>query len=243
MIIILPNIISYLYEIIFRLFDYPQYNDNKELIPDPNAVLEFELNIKCTNNPDAPADAKLADEKYINSNVYSRHLKWIPLGDQALILKDVRTCQDDILIMKLRPGQEIQMKLHCVKGIGKDHAKFSPVAVASFRLMPAIKLLEPIKGPLARKLQNCFTEGVIGIEEVDGEEVAYVADARSDEQTREVLRHKELRDLVELTRVPNHYIFTVESTGVLPAKEIFAESVKILMGKCDYFIGEIEKRM
>ena len=194
------------------------------------------------NNPKAPADAKLADEKYINSNVYSRHLKWIPLGNQAETLKEVKTCQDDILIMKLRPGQEIQMRLHCVKGIGKDHAKFSPVSVASYRMMPAITLLEPIKGPLAKKLQECFTEGVIGIKVVDGEEVAFVADARADTQTREVLRHKELRDRVELSRVPNHFIFTVESTGVLPAADIFAESVKILMGKCDYFMGEMDKR-
>ena len=33
----------------------------------------------------------------------------------------------DILIAKLRPGQEIDLKCHCVKGVGKDHAKFSPV--------------------------------------------------------------------------------------------------------------------
>ena len=34
---------------------------------------------------------------------------------------------NDILIAKLRPGQEIDAILHCVKGIGQDHAKFSPV--------------------------------------------------------------------------------------------------------------------
>ena len=34
---------------------------------------------------------------------------------------------NDILIAKLRPGQEIDAMLHCVKGIGQDHAKFSPV--------------------------------------------------------------------------------------------------------------------
>jgi DNA-directed RNA polymerases I and III subunit RPAC1 len=45
---------------------------------------------------------------------------------------------DDILIAKMRPGQEIEMKLIAGKGIGKDHAKFSPVSTASYRLLPTI---------------------------------------------------------------------------------------------------------
>lgn len=34
---------------------------------------------------------------------------------------------NDILIAKMRPGHEIDVNLLAVKGIGKDHAKFSPV--------------------------------------------------------------------------------------------------------------------
>lgn len=33
----------------------------------------------------------------------------------------------NIVLAKLRPGQEIDMELHAIKGLGKDHAKFSPV--------------------------------------------------------------------------------------------------------------------
>ena len=40
---------------------------------------------------------------------------------------DIRPVCNDILIAKLRPGQEIDVRLICVKGVGKDHAKFSPV--------------------------------------------------------------------------------------------------------------------
>ena len=39
----------------------------------------------------------------------------------------IRPVFDDILIAKLRPGHENDLRMHCVKGVGCDHAKFSPV--------------------------------------------------------------------------------------------------------------------
>ncbi len=37
--------------------------------------------------------------------VLSADMKWVPLGDQASRLGDVRPVLDDIVIAKLRPGQ------------------------------------------------------------------------------------------------------------------------------------------
>lgn len=61
--------------------------------------------------------------------VYSKHIKWLPLGNQKDIFteKGVGMISDDILIAKLRPGQEIEVKMFAVKGIPKDHAKFQSV--------------------------------------------------------------------------------------------------------------------
>lgn len=110
-------------------------------------TLEFELKIKCTWNKDAGNESNhRVDDMYKNNNgmyslnvrsairlflcvVYSKHIKWLPIGDQASIYKDkdVGPIHEDILIAKMRPGHEIDVKLVAVKGVGRDHAKFSPV--------------------------------------------------------------------------------------------------------------------
>lgn len=47
-------------------------------------------------------------------------MEWVPLGSQADNLNaDFHPVHDDILIAQLRPGQEIDVLMHCVKGIGK----------------------------------------------------------------------------------------------------------------------------
>jgi DNA-directed RNA polymerase I and III subunit RPAC1 len=84
------------------------------------------------------------DKLYNNANVYSSDLKWVPIGSQKERFNDVRPLHEDILIAKLRPGQEIEMDLTCEKGIGKTHAKWSPVSTAYYRLVPDIEILKPI---------------------------------------------------------------------------------------------------
>lgn len=48
-------------------------------------------------------------------------MTWVPLGNQTDLFPDAdfRPVHDDILIALLRPGQEIDVLMHCVKGIGE----------------------------------------------------------------------------------------------------------------------------
>ncbi|XP_045184889.1 DNA-directed RNA polymerases I and III subunit RPAC1-like [Mercenaria mercenaria] len=223
-----------------RLFEYKQDADSE---PTEEDTIQFELKVKCTRNPHVK-DATDPDELYKDHKVTTKHLKWIPIGNQAQIFKegDIRPVHDDILIAKLRPGQELDLKLFCVKGIGQDHAKFSPVATASYRLLPDITLLKPITGELAVKLQRCFSPGVIEIDTVDGEQKARVAHPRKDTCSREVFRHDDLKDLVKLTRVRDHFIFSVESTGILPPEVLVSQAIQVLMAKCRDVIRELDDK-
>ncbi|XP_065611824.1 DNA-directed RNA polymerases I and III subunit RPAC1 isoform X3 [Cyrtonyx montezumae] len=222
-----------------RLFEYRNQGDEEGTEID---TLQFQLKIKCSRNPQAAKESSDPNELYFNHKVYSKHMTWVPLGNQADLFPDAdfRPVHDDILIALLRPGQEIDVLMHCVKGVGKDHAKFSPVATASYRLLPDITLLQPVEDEAAETLQKCFSPGVIEIQNVKGKKVARVANARLDTFSREVFRHEGLKNLVRLARVRNHYIFSVESTGILPPDVLVTEAIKILMGKCQRFLNELD---
>ena len=80
------------------------------------------------------------------------------MGQQMTTLEGhhIGPVQDDILVAKLRPGQEIDIEMHAILGLGQDHAKFSPVAPATYRILPTITILEPIEGEDAEKFKKCF---------------------------------------------------------------------------------------
>lgn len=93
--------------------------------------------------------------------------------------------------------------------------------------MPKIEISSPITGEEAKKFAACFAPGVIAIEKGK----AVVADARYDTMSRECLRHPEFKDKVALKRVPDHFIFQIESVGYFAPDQIVLEAIKILAEK------------
>ena len=72
-------------------------------------------------------------------------------------------------------GQEIELEAHCVKGIGATHAKWSPVATASYRMLPEVVLLKPVEGGLAQELVAKCPQKVFDIEDIGSKKVAVAA--------------------------------------------------------------------
>lgn len=212
-----------------KAMKWPRTNTGAPFAPTIHDTLILNLEVECTAVKGAAKDETDPDKLYNNHSVYARDIEWRPAGSQAADFGDepVHTANPDILIAKLRPGQEIHVTMHAVKGLGKDHAKFSPVATAGYRLMPLISIKEPIRGKAAERLKRCFAPGVVEV--VDG--VATVVAPRNDTVSREVLRHDEFKGKVELGRVRDHFIFSVESAGQWNSDAIFLEAVGILKAK------------
>ena len=95
---------------------------------DRNTVV-FHVDVTCERNPNAPKGTTKDHELYINHEILSSHLVWVPAGEQDEVFagKPPAPTNPNIVMAKLRPGQRVSMELHAVKGVGKDHAKFCPV--------------------------------------------------------------------------------------------------------------------
>lgn len=71
-------------------------------------------------------------------DVYARDLVWVPLGDQAQRFNQPpRPLHDRVLIARLFPGEEIQLRCYAVRGTAKQHAKWSTTNV-HFQSIPLI---------------------------------------------------------------------------------------------------------
>ncbi|KAJ7221665.1 DNA-directed RNA polymerase [Mycena pura] len=213
---------------------------------DRNTIV-FTLKLECTRKKDAPKGSTNPSELYENYELLSGHLVWEPAGEQEDVFRDnpPAPLNPNIVLAKLRPGQQVEMTLHALKGVGKDHAKFSPVgkafapficspyslhgapATASYRLLPHIVIKKPIPPHLAEKFQKCFSPGVI---RVDPQTKAVSVDEegkRNDTVSREVLRHPEFEGHVELSRVRDFFLCKAKpNSAALPHANALSVNVE-----------------
>ncbi|KAK2640116.1 hypothetical protein Ddye_027911 [Dipteronia dyeriana] len=225
-----------------RLFEYISENDS----PNEKNTIVFKLHAHC----------KCGEPRL---TVKSEDLAWLPNGSEYLLegqnpdssssskpkTYTSFSCSQDslpeIIIARLGPGQEIEFEAQAVKGMGKTHAKWSPVATAWYRMLPEVVLLEDVKDEDAETLVATCPVSVFDIEDIgNGKKMAKVARPRSCTLCRECLRvGEEWEKRVSLRRIKDHFIFTIESTGALPPEVLFTEAVKILENKCERVFSEL----
>ena len=95
-----------------------QYPDHQAT--DQNTLV-FRLNVACDVS-------NVENWSRENPVVSSGDLVWVPQGEQGELqmfkAKPPSATIANVVLAKLRPGQAVNMELHAIKGIGKNHAKW-----------------------------------------------------------------------------------------------------------------------
>jgi DNA-directed RNA polymerase I and III subunit RPAC1 len=123
-------------------------------------------------------------------------------------------------------------------------------ATASYRLHPLIILspTNPVPPHLAEKFAKCFPRGIINIDPVTKAVSVNEKEVRRDPVSREVLRHLEFQDCVQLGRIRDHFLcepfspitswlsnlidpVNIESEGPYEPEQLLPESIKVMRDK------------
>eukprot|EP00873_Tetraselmis_striata_P013136 jgi/Tetstr1/433400/TSEL_002395.t1 len=194
---------------------------------------------------------KREDGRAVNSEVYSSALEWLPAGSE---FPEETSCRfasgqgdgskrggrlgpvdDDILLAKLSPGQAIKLEAHCVKGVGREHAKWSPVATAWYKLKPEVVLLQPVTGELADELVAACP-GLFSIQGTGKAKSVAVSDPLKHTNLLEKVRTMSIEEkwspYLQLRKLKHHFMFTIESTGVLHPAVLFEQALDAFHAKC-----------
>ncbi|CAA2988779.1 DNA-directed RNA polymerases II, IV and V subunit 3 [Olea europaea subsp. europaea] len=191
--------------------------------------VEFHLRAKCINDQTLDVTSK---------DLYSSDHTVVPVDftDSSSGFENLEN--KGIIIVKLRRGQELILRAIARKGIGKDHAKWSPAATVTFMYEPEIYINEELMESLTPDEKREFVESsptpVFKFDEITNQVLIHDAEAYTyDEEVIKKAESMGKPGLIEIRAKEDSFIFTVESTGAIKASQLLLNAIDVLKQKLD----------
>eukprot|EP00934_Nitzschia_sp_Nitz4_P006883 Nitzschia sp. Nitz4//scaffold189_size62959//43287//44375//NITZ4_006314-RA/size62959-snap-gene-0.10-mRNA-1//-1//CDS//3329539914//6873//frame0 len=156
-----------------------------------------------------------------------------------------------VAVVKMGPGQRLKLKAVARMGIGKEHAKWSPVAVATYRFWPNIYInheqLATLTMEQKQELVDVCSDRILELDELTGEikpvenywDIAtYTEDLKFHQDS--LKKRKEDDDFIRVEHSTDRFIFNVETTGSMDADVIVLSALHVLKGRLTYLATEVE---
>lgn len=150
--------------------------------------------------------------------------------------RDSEVGEKPIVLVKMRKNQELKLRAIARKGIGKDHAKWIPVATAVYQFMPVIKINDALMDALTEeeKEEWCKSDpsGTFKYNPLTRRvEIEDAEKYRFDDECLNKAEEMGYPGIVSIDMKQDEFIFRVESTGVLSAESIVRQALDIIMDK------------
>ncbi|CAK4084305.1 unnamed protein product [Aphanomyces euteiches] len=195
----------------------------------PNCSVEFELDVRAESGTQTvTSDSLRSLDPYIKPVHFSSE-------------EEANNTQDTgVIIAKLGPGQRLKLNAIAKLGIGKEHAKWSPVAVATYMFEPIITLnqsvLNTYKSEQRVELYKSCPTRVFEID--DTYDTIQVEDHMRCMYCDECVKlansyrdNPEDDSAVTVSATPDKFIFSVETTGQLKPEEVVIWALDIIKDK------------
>ncbi|KAG7373655.1 DNA-directed RNA polymerase, subunit D [Nitzschia inconspicua] len=169
-----------------------------------------------------------------------------------LNVEEADESQDNgIAIVKLGPGQHLKLKAIARLGISKEHAKWCPVAVCTYKFWPMIEINDEACSTLSleqkQALCDVCPDQILQLDPLTGhlkaaddawDKATFTEDLEQFQQS--LKRRPEDVDFVTVKPSDDQFIFSVEATGAMDAYEIVMSALRVLKDKLLYLQQEVE---